>query len=72
MIAGVCTGLAHYLNIDVTFIRLGWVFLSFLNMLMGILLYIILAIALPEAPYESRVLVQKPANSVHISEEDSL
>ncbi len=72
MIAGVCTGLAHYLNIDVTFIRLGWVFLSFLNMLMGILLYIILAIALPEAPYESRVLVQKPENSVHISEEDSL
>lgn len=72
MIAGVCTGLAHYLKIDVTFIRLGWVFLSFLNMLMGILIYIILAIALPEAPYESRVLIRKPENSIHIHEEDSL
>ncbi|MBN2088101.1 PspC domain-containing protein [candidate division KSB1 bacterium] len=72
MIAGVCTGLARYLNIDVTFVRLGWVFLSLLNMLMGILIYIVLAIALPEAPYESQVFPRKPENSIHISEEESL
>lgn len=65
MIAGVCSGLAAYLNIDVTFIRLGWVLLSLMNMLMGILIYIILAIALPEAPYQSRVFDRNSENSIH-------
>ncbi len=70
MIAGVCTGLADYLHVDVTFIRLGWVLLSLLNMLMGILIYIILAIVLPEARYESQIFSRKPENKIHISEEE--
>jgi phage shock protein PspC (stress-responsive transcriptional regulator) len=50
-IAGVCGGLAEYLNTDPTIVRLVFVALTLLGG-PGLLLYIILAIVVPEAPGE--------------------
>jgi len=48
-IAGVCGGLAEYFNLDVTLVRL-----IFLGMFLlggpGLLIYIIMAVVVPEAP----------------------
>ncbi len=46
MIAGVCTGIAEYFGLDVTIVRLGWVFLSIFAGC-GILAYIIALIIIP-------------------------
>ncbi|HKL99445.1 MAG TPA: PspC domain-containing protein [Mobilitalea sp.] len=45
MICGVCGGIAEYLNVDPTVIRLLWVIFSFFGL--GILVYIIAAIIMP-------------------------
>lgn len=49
MIAGVCSGLAAYLNIDVTIIRILTVILIFLSASTVVIAYIILWIIVPEA-----------------------
>ena len=49
MIAGVCAGLAEYFGIDVTIIRIAWVFLT-LFVGCGILAYIIALIIMPRKP----------------------
>ena len=46
IICGVCSGIANYLNIDPTLIRLGWVALTFLGG-SGVVAYIICAIVMP-------------------------
>lgn len=46
MICGVCAGLAEYLGIDPTIVRLIWAALSLTGT--GILLYIIAALVMPE------------------------
>ena len=48
-LAGVCTGLAKYFNIDVTIIRLVWALFVVLGG-SGILLYIVAALIIPEEP----------------------
>lgn len=49
MIAGVCSGIAAYFDIDPTIVRVAYVLLSFLSVgFPGLLLYIILAIVVPE------------------------
>ena len=50
-IAGVCSGIAKYLEIDVTVVRLLWV-LAVLFAGGGILAYIICAIVIPAAPMD--------------------
>lgn len=47
MIAGVCGGIGEYLSIDSTFIRIAFALLSF-GAGSGLLLYIVLAIIIPE------------------------
>ena len=47
MIGGVCGGLAEYLNMDPTLIRLGWVLFCALGG-SGIIAYIIAAIIIPK------------------------
>mgnify|MGYP004732543263 FL=1 len=47
MLAGVCSGIADYFNIDPTLVRLGWVLFSLLGG-SGLLAYIIAAIIIPE------------------------
>jgi len=47
-VAGVCMALANYLNIDVTVIRIIFVFLGLPGGLPGIIPYVILWIAIPD------------------------
>lgn len=49
MICGVCGGVAEYLNIDPTIVRLIWAVLVF-AFGTGILAYIVAAIIMPEGP----------------------
>lgn len=54
VIAGVCGGLGHYLNIDPVVVRIGFIALT-LAAGAGILIYVLAAIILPEAsPEEDR------------------
>ena len=48
-IAGVCGGLAKYLNIDPTVIRVIWALIALAGW--GIVAYLICALIIPEAPY---------------------
>ncbi len=50
MLAGVCGGLAEFLDIDPTIIRLLWAFLMLGGI--GILAYFIAWIIVPEQPFE--------------------
>jgi phage shock protein C len=49
MIAGVCAGLAEYLDFDPSLVRIGYVIISIFSAAFpGILIYIILWIIVPE------------------------
>lgn len=48
-IAGVCGGLAEYLGMDSTIVRLVWLLVVLLGGT-GVLLYIIAALVMPEEP----------------------
>lgn len=45
-VSGVCAGVAEYFDLDVTIVRVIWLF-SILGYFSGLLLYIIMAILLP-------------------------
>lgn len=47
VIGGVCSGLAEYLDIDTTIMRVGYALLTFFTGFCGIPLYIILWIVMP-------------------------
>jgi len=49
-IAGVCAGIAEYLNIDPTIVRLIWVLVALSGA--GVLAYIVCALVIPEKPAE--------------------
>ena len=49
MLAGVCAGVAEYLNIDPTVIRVLWAIASLFGAL-GIIAYIACALIVPEKP----------------------
>lgn len=51
MVSGVCGGIAEYLNVDPTIVRLVFVLLS-LGGGSGLLAYIIAAIVIPEPPLD--------------------
>ena len=48
MIAGVCSGLGEYLNIDPTIVRLIWALIALSGA--GLIAYLIAAIIIPEKP----------------------
>lgn len=48
MLFGVCSGIAHYLNVDPVLVRLAFVITAVLTNGAGILLYILLALLMPE------------------------
>lgn len=55
MISGVLAGFADYFNIDVTILRIGYVLLSIISDgFPGLLLYIILAIVMPDISDKDR------------------
>lgn len=45
---GVCAGLAEYIGLDVTIVRLAWVILTLMFMGAGILFYIACVFIIPE------------------------
>ena len=49
MLAGVCNGLAAYLQVDVTLVRVGFVVLALLTKGVGILVYVAMMFVVPEA-----------------------
>jgi phage shock protein PspC (stress-responsive transcriptional regulator) len=55
-IGGVCAGIAHYFDVDVTLVRIAWVILSILPGLLvgGLLAYVVAWVLLPAAPSERR------------------
>lgn len=59
IVAGVCSGLAHYFGVDVVWIRLALVLLVFAGFGTGILAYIILWAVTPEATTTSEKLEMK-------------
>lgn len=52
-IAGVCGGIAEYLNVDVTIVRLAWIVLSIWPgaIICGVIAYAVAWLVVPEAPY---------------------
>ena len=50
MLAGVCGGLAEYWDLDPTLVRVGYAALTIFNAAFpGVLLYIIMALVMPQA-----------------------
>ena len=49
MIAGVCTGLAAYFEIDVAFVRVAFVLSALLTKGVGIIIYVVMMFIIPEA-----------------------
>ena len=56
MVAGVCAGIANYLNADATLVRLAFVVLSIFPgaILGGVIAYVVAWILIPEAPIGAR------------------
>lgn len=51
MVSGVCGGIASYLNIDSTIVRVVWALVSvFSAAVPGLLVYIICAVVIPDEP----------------------
>lgn len=67
-VAGVCSGLGHYLKIDAIWVRLGWIFLTFLTSGFGILAYILFWILVPgaESTSEKLKMTGEPINISNI------
>jgi phage shock protein C len=50
-IAGVCAGMSHYLDLDVTLVRLVWVLVTILaGIFPGVVVYVLAWIVVPEEP----------------------
>jgi phage shock protein C len=51
-LAGVCAGIADYLDVDVTVVRLGWIILSIVpgGLVGGVIAYVAAALVMPVAP----------------------
>ena len=48
VLAGVCAGIADYLDFDITLVRIAYAFLTLFTCFSGILFYIVLWIVMPE------------------------
>ena len=51
-LCGVCVGIANYLNIDPTVVRLLWALITFLGGA-GVIAYIVCALVIPDEPYNN-------------------
>ena len=50
-LCGVCLGVAEYLSVDVTVVRLVWLIVALARCSLGLWAYIICAVVLPDKPY---------------------
>lgn len=60
-VAGVCAGIADYLGVDATLVRIAWVVFAVAGG-PGVLLYIILAAIVPEEPEFIQATAEKAKN----------
>lgn len=69
VVAGVCSGIAAYLNVDVVFVRIAFGILTLLNGL-GILLYVIFWACMPKAetPAQKLTMRGRPVNVNELQE----
>lgn len=51
-LCGVCAGVANYLNIDPTVVRLLWALITFLGGA-GVIAYIVCTLVIPDEPYNN-------------------
>ncbi|MGA9528390.1 MAG: PspC domain-containing protein [Terriglobales bacterium] len=64
-IAGVCAGVAHHLDLDVTMVRILWVFVTLAaGLLPGVIAYVIAWIVMPEEPLSLPAPVGQPQQPV--------
>lgn len=63
-IAGVCSGIADYFNVDVIIVRIAWILLSFFSAGIAAVLYLILWIVVPENPNVNKTVVDVDPVSV--------
>jgi phage shock protein PspC (stress-responsive transcriptional regulator) len=61
MLTGVCGGIAEYLDIDPTVVRVAFVVAALLTWPMAILVYLALAFIMPERPEEPEAPFEPPA-----------
>ena len=65
LLFGVCSGLGHYLQIDVVFVRLGVIVLAFLiNPVLVALLYVIAVAIMPLDPLHQKVATHQEPKDV--------
>lgn len=66
MIGGVCAGLALYLGLDASLVRIVWVIASLSTVGLGVMLYILALIVMPEEPVvaPSTPPAQTPPNDI--------
>jgi phage shock protein C len=63
-IAGVCAGMAHYLDLDVTLVRLVWVMVTILaGIFPGVVVYFLAWIVIPEEPAAIPVAAGQPVTN---------
>ena len=55
MLGGVCGGLGEHIDVDPSIIRLVWVIVTLVSLGIGIIVYLIAWIIIPESPDESAV-----------------
>ena len=63
-IAGVCSGIAEYFNVDVIIIRIAWILLSFFSAGIAAVLYMVLWVVIPEDPRLNKTVVDVDPVSV--------
>ncbi len=62
-IAGVCAGLGEHLDLDISLVRILWVFLTFASGIFpGLIAYILAWIIIPEEPYLLTTTSQQPSH----------
>ncbi len=52
---GVCAGIANYINVDVTFVRVGVAIATFMTFPLGLIAYVIAGVLAPKAPFVGRM-----------------
>ena len=63
-IAGVCVGMAHYLDLDATLVRLIWAFVTLMSGIMpGVVVYMLAWIVVPEEPFALPVAAGQPVTN---------
>ena len=65
MIAGVCQGFANHFGWDVTLLRVIAVIIALITIVLGVLIYLILWLVIPEEPFPAQGQVT-PGKGSHV------